>query len=284
MSASRSVPGARPTKLSTFTTALAFIRRDFLVAASYKTAFVADVVGILFKVITFYFVGAAFGQGVAPSLGAFGHDYFAFLIVGIALLDFVHTSLDTFSKSIRDSQMTGTLEVVLLSPIRLTDMVAFSSLWPYIFTALNFATYVVFGSLLFGLHISAGGVATALLVLLLTILCFAPLGIISASVIMVFKRGTWFQTLINGAGFLLGGVAYPVDVLPGWASRVSQYLPLTHSVNAMRESLLNGRSPLAIRNDLYFLAAFAAILIPISLMTFELSVNRTKQLGTLTQY
>lgn len=265
-------------------TAAAFIERDFLIAFSYKTAFAFDVVGILFKVITFYYMGAVVGDGIAPALQSFGHDYFSFLIIGIALLDLIHTSLDTFAVSIRDSQMTGTLEVVLLSPIRLTDMVTYSSLWPYVFTATRFATYVVIGSLLFGLRISMPGILTALVVLVLTILCFAPLGIISAAVIMVFKKGAWFQVLINGAGVLLGGVVYPVTVLPDWASRVSYYLPLTHSVNAMRLALLDGKTPFGIRDDLLFLIGFASVLIPLSLWLFQLSVNRTKQLGTLTQY
>jgi ABC-2 type transport system permease protein len=269
---------------SSLTTALAFLRRDFLIAASYKTAFAADALGIVFKVITFYYIGAVFGDGVAPSLKAYGHDYFAFLIIGIALLDFVHTSLDTFSVSIRDSQMTGTMEVVLLSPIQLPHMVAYSSLWPYVFTALRFLTYIVAGVVLFGLRISGAGIVTAVVVLLLTILCFAPLGIISAAVIMLFKKGTWFQTVINGTSVLLAGVAYPVDVLPKWASRISGYLPLTHSANAMRQALLNGQSAVGVGRDLAALAAFAAVFLPISLWLFQLSVDRTKQLGTLTQY
>jgi ABC-2 type transport system permease protein len=265
-------------------TALAFVRRDFLITASYKTAFAADALGIVFKVITFYYIGAVFGEGVAPSLNAYGHDYFAFLIIGIALLDFVHTSLDTFSVSIRDSQMTGTLEVVLLSPIQLPHMVAYSSLWPYVFTAIRFLTYILTGVILFGLQISVHGIITALVVLLLTILCFAPLGIISAAVIMLFKKGVWFQTIVNGTSVLLAGVAYPVDVLPVWAARISYYLPLTHSVTAMREALLNGKGLADVGGHLLALVFFATVLMPISLWLFQLSVNRTKQLGTLTQY
>ena len=166
---------------STIRAALAFIRRDFLIAASYRTAFAADLIGVLLKVVTFYYIGAVFESGASKTLAGFGHNYFAFLIIGLALTDFVATSLDTFSTSIRDSQMAGTLEVVLLSPIRLTEMVVYSSLWPYLFTAFRFAAYVGFGWLLFGLPIALRGLPTAFAVLLLTIVCFAPLGIISAA-------------------------------------------------------------------------------------------------------
>ena len=270
--------------MTTLHTALAFFRRDFLIAASYKAAFAADALGILFRVVTFYYIGAVFGDVALPSLGAFGGDYFAFLIIGIALMDFVHTSLETFAVSIRDSQMTGTLEAVLLSPIRLSQMVAFSSLWPYAFTACRFLTYLVIGSALFGLTVAPSGVLPALVVLFLTILCFAPLGIISAAVIMVFKRGTWFQTLVNGVSFLLAGVAYPVDVLPTWAAKVSYLLPLTHSVNATRDALINGRGLADMGGDITYLVIFAVVLMPVSLWLFNLSVARTKKLGTLTQY
>lgn len=265
-------------------TAYAFLKRDFLITASYKTAFAADALGIVFKVITFYYIGAVIKGSVAPSLTAYRHDYFGFLIIGIALLDFVHTSLDTFSVSIRDSQMTGTLEVVLLSPIQLPHMVVYSSLWPYVFTALRFATYIGTGVVLFGLEIAPAGIPTALVVLLLTIFCFAPLGIICAAVIMLFKKGVWFQTIINGTSVLLAGVAYPVSVLPSWAAQASNYLPLTHSVTAMRQALLNGKSLVDVSHQLAALAAFASILMPLSLILFQLSVSRTKQLGTLTQY
>jgi ABC-2 type transport system permease protein len=262
----------------------AFLRRDFLIAASYRTAFAADLVGIAFKVITFYYIGAVFASSTSGALAGFGHDYFAFLIVGIALVDFVHTSLDTFAVSVRDSQMAGTLEVVLLSPIRLTEMVVYSSLWPYAFTGARFVTYIVCGWLLFGLQIAPQGIPTAIVVLLLTILCFAPLGIIAAAIIMVFKKGAWFPMLVSASGTLLGGVAYPRAVLPDWAADAGYYLPLTHAVNATREALLNGRSLAGVGADAAFLAVFAAVLTPLSLWCFQLAVARTKQLGTLTQY
>lgn len=270
--------------MTTLRTALAFFHRDFLIAASYKAAFVADAVGILFRVITFYYIGAVVGDAAVPALASAGGDYFAFLLIGIALMDFVHTSLETFALSIRDSQMTGTLEAVLLSPIRLSQMVAFSSLWPYAFTICRFVTYLVVGSAFFGLQIHVGGIPTAALVLLLTVLCFAPLGVISAAVIMVFKRGAWFQTLVNGVSFFLAGVAYPVSVLPPWAASVSYVLPLTHAVNATRAVLIDGRGVRDVLPDIQFLVLFALVLLPLSLWLFDLSVTRTKKLGTLTQY
>lgn len=272
------------TILANLNTALAFVRRDFQIAVSYKSAFVADVVGILFKVVTFFYIGEVFGGAVSSSLESFGGNYFAFLIIGIALTDFVHTSLETFDTSIRDSQMTGTLEIVLLSPIKLPHFLLYSSLWAYIFTTFRFLVYMLFGAVLFKLAVGGANALSTAVMLLLTILCYAPLGIISATVIMVFKKGAWFRTLVSAVSFLLGGVVYPISVLPDGLNTLSYYVPMTHSVTGMRQALLNGSSLNELYPHVLFLTIFAAVFIPLSMSMFELGLNRTKKLGTLTQY
>ena len=263
---------------------LAFVKRDFLIAASYKSTFVADILGILFKVMAFYFIGELFGGAVGSSLQNYDNNYFAFLIIGIALMDFMHTSLATFDTSIRESQMMGTLEIVLLSPIKLTEMVLYSSLWSFIFTTFRFFWYVLFGVVLFGLSVGDGDLLATLAFLLLSILAFAPFGILSATVILVFKRGSWFRTALSAASLLLGGVAYPVSVLPDWIQGFTWYIPMTHSVHGMREALLNGVSLSGLYPDIAFLVVFSAIFIPLSLIVFQLGVDLTKRTGTLTQY
>lgn len=265
-------------------TPYAFFKRDFLIAASYKSAFVAEVVGILGKVVTFYFVGEVFGGYVSPDLAAYDNNYFAFLIIGIALMDFMRASLEIFDTSIRESQLMGTLEIVLLSPIRLSSMLLYSSLWMYVFTVMKFLVYLLFGALLFDLNMGNADPWAAVVFLTLSILCFAPIGIISATITLIFKRGVWFRSMVQGIFFLLGGVAFPISVLPEWLSQISYYIPMTHCVEGMRQSLLRGEPLAALHENIVFLLLFAAVAIPLSLLTFHLGVARTKGQGTLTHY
>ena len=267
-----------------FSTAYAFLKRDFLIAISYKSAFAAEIVGVLFKVITFYYIGKVFGSAVSPSLAAFGNNYFAFLILGIALMDFMHTSLATFDTSIRESQMMGTLEIILLSPIKLSRMLLYSSLWAYTFTTFRLLCYLFFGALLFDLDIGNGDPLTVIVFLALSVLCFAPLGIISAAVIVVFKKGMWFQTLVSAASFFLGGVAFPINVLPEWIRPFGFYVPMTHSVNGLRHGLLNGQSLAELFGEALFLLIFALVVTPISVFIFKLAISQAKVKGTLTHY
>ncbi|MGE0384284.1 MAG: ABC transporter permease [Gammaproteobacteria bacterium] len=264
--------------------AWAFLKRDALIATSYKAAFATQALGVLFKVITFYYISAVFGGLMSPKLAAYGNDYFAYLMIGVALMDFMYTSLETFDNNIRESQMMGTLEIVLLSPIKLTHMLLFSSLWPYLFTTLTFLIYLFFGVVLFDLDIGEGNPVTAGLFLLLSIAAFAPIGIMSATVVLVWKRGAGLRRVVSAASALLGGAFYPADVLPDWIAGLCWYIPMTHAVEGMRGALLQSAPPSALLEHAWFLCVFAALAFPLSLMLFKLGVDHTKRTGTLTQY
>ncbi len=71
------------------------------------------------------------------------------------------------------------------------------------------------GCLLFHFPIREANWLGAVIILVTSILAFAGLGIISTSDLLLFKRGNPAPWLIVGASSLLGGIMYPVSVLPG---------------------------------------------------------------------
>jgi ABC-2 type transport system permease protein len=110
------------------------------------------------------------------------------------------------------------------------------------------------------------------------------LGIIAASFIMVLKRGdpvTWvFGTLTN----LLSGVFYPVGVMPEWMQFLSNFLPVTYALRAMRLALLQNASFSELLPDILILLAFCIVLLPASLVAFRYAVRRARDDGSLTHY
>ena len=264
--------------------AWAFFKRDVAIAASYKMAFVGEAMGVLLKVITFYYISAIFGGVMTPNLAKYNNDYFAYIMIGVALMDFMYTSLETFDNNIRESQLMGTLEIVLLTPIKLTHMLLFSSLWPYLFTTLTFLTYMFFGVVLFDLDIDERNPLAAAVILLLSICNFAPLGILSATVVLVFKRGAGLRKVFSASFALLGGAFYPTAVLPEWVQGLCWYVPMTHAVDGLWAALISNASLASLRGEILFLACSAALTLPISLLLFKVGVEHTKRSGTLTQY
>jgi len=263
---------------------LAFIKRDFSITASYRLSFFFQFFGIFFSVVTFYFIAKLFGKAAIPYLESYGGDYFSFVLIGIAFSDYLGVGLGSFAGTIREGQMLGTLEAMLVTPTRVHTIVLFSSIWQFLLTSIRVLAYILLGAFFFGVSIIRPNIPAALLVLILTILAFSSLGIISASFIMVFKRGNPLNWLIGSFSTLFGGVFFPITILPGWLQKVSYFLPITYSLRAMRHALLQSYPFQELGFDILILALFSVVLLPFSIYAFKVGVSRAKKDGSLTHY
>ena len=261
----------------------AFLARDFYTQISYRSAFVLSFVGIFFRAFTFFFIAKLVGPSAAPMLGEFGGDYFAFVLLGIAFNSYFGLGLNGFASSLRQAQTTGTLETMLMSPTPISFLIVGSAAWNYAFTTFRVLVYLALG-LALGMDLSQANWFPALVVLLLSIVSFAAIGIIAAGIIMVIKRGDPVTSLVSSVSALFGGIYYPIELLPDWLRPISTILPITYSLSAMRKTLLTGAGFDQIWGDLIILVAFCAILFPLALWIFQLAVQKARADGTLAQY
>lgn len=261
----------------------AFIIRDFQTEVSYRVSFLLSLSSVLFTSVTFYFVSALLGDAAAPSLQEYGGDYFAFVLIGVAFGSYFGLGLNGFARALRQAQTTGTLEAMMMTPTSLPAIVLGSAAWSYAFTTLRVIVYMVIGVLL-GLELSQANYLAALATMVVAIVAFASIGIIAASVITVIKRGDPVTGLVSAVATLIGGVYYPVEILPQWLQALSRLLPITYALNAMRQTLLNGAGWREIAGDLLALVGFALVLFPFSLITFRYAVDRARREGSLAHY
>ncbi len=264
-------------------TAWAFIKRDFLLAISYRTAFIGQLLVIFLGVAVFYYIGRVFDGAASPVLASYGGNYFAFLLIGVAFADFLKVSLSTFNVSIRENQMMGTLEMMFLSPIPATLILVYSSLWSYLLASFRFLLYLLVGFLIFGFDLHNANFLGGFIVLVLSILCFSAFGIIMAAFIMVFKKGD-MSTVMSVASVFLGGVMFPATVLPSWLKIASFLLPITHALNGMRQALILGFSLVELAPEMIMMAVFSIFLLPLGFWMFQMAVKQNKLNGTLTHY
>jgi ABC-2 type transport system permease protein len=101
---------------------------------------------------------------------------------------------------------------------------------------------------------------------------------------MVFKRGDPIQWGIGTLSTLLGGVYFPVAILPPALQWISRLLPITYSLHAMRLALLQDAAWSELIYDLLILSLFVIVLLPLSLLAFRYAVRRAKVEGSLTHY
>lgn len=261
----------------------AFLIRDFQTESSYRVSFLLSLSGVFFTSVTYFFVSRLLDESVQPALAQYDGDYFAFVLIGVAFGSYFGLGLTGFARALREAQTTGTLEAMMMTPTSVSTIVVGSAVWSYAFTTLRVIVYLILGVLL-GLRLQGANYLAALITLLLSIVAFASIGIVAAGVIMVIKRGDPVTTLFSSAATLVGGVFYPIEVMPEWLQFLSRLLPLTYSLRAMRLALLNGAPWAALLPDLLVVATFAAILFPLSLLVFRFAVERARAEGSLAHY
>jgi ABC-2 type transport system permease protein len=261
----------------------AFLRRDFREALTYKFSFVSSLVGILLSSATFYFVAKLVPPGT-PSLGPFGGDYFSFAVVGVAFSSLMGMFQEGLSAVVRGAQVSGTLDALLVTPASIPTVLFGSSLYSLIHQIFRTALHIGVALAFFGMTLGRVNVPGVVSVGVLTVLCFLGVGILSASFILVYKTGNPFGWILGTVSGLLGGVVFPVALLPPWIRWVSSLLPVTYALDGMRKCLLASASFVDVLPDIAALAVFIIILLPVSLLAFRLAVRKAKRDGTLSHF
>lgn len=252
-------------------------------ALSYRTGFLLTFVGSVLNILGVFFLSEAFGANLGASLERYGGTYFAFAVVGVAFSTFMSVGMTGIGSRIREGQMMGTLELMLLSPNRLGVLLFSSSLWSHAQSLVTLGLYLLAG-LVLGMDLGRANVPMAALSLALAVVAFNALGLIAASVVIVIKQGNPVSLLLGMASVLLGGVLYPTSVLPAWLQAVGQLLPLTHALELMRRSVLGGEGMDTLWGSFLALAVLTAILLPIGLWACARAVRIAQTDGSLSQY
>lgn len=258
--------------------AWAFFKRDLFIDLSYRLSFAFQVVDVLVAVGAYYFLAQVIGKGAYH-----GYEPFAFILVGTGVNGYMTSSLICYAQSVRGNQPLGTLKMVLVTPTSPTAFVLLSSVYPLFRAGFDALLYLIGGAFL-GIPLSRINVPSVLLIFLLSELAFSSIGILSATFTLVFKRGDPLLWLFGGLSWLLGGVYYPLDVLPRFLRDAAQLLPITHALAGMRAALLEHASIATLLPQIGVLAVFGLVGLPLSLIAFHWGVRWAKVTGTLSHF
>ncbi|MBU1853439.1 MAG: ABC transporter permease [Candidatus Omnitrophica bacterium] len=253
---------------------LSFIRKDAIINMSYRTIFLMSFVRIISSTLIFFFMAKLFRKP----------EYFPFVLIGIAFTSYLYTSLGTFSSRFRDEQAAGTLEAMLVAPTKTKDIFIGIGAWDYLFTTFRVFIYILLGVLFFGVNLNNANILAAILILCLSIICFSCMGISAAGLVLIFKRMNPVTWIIGGFTGLVGGVYFPVEILPIWIRGISYILPLTYSLKGLRGALLYGNSIRELMPEILLLCIFIIVLFPLSTLIFKKAMKKTKIDGSLVHY
>lgn len=153
----------------------------------------------------------------------------------------------------------GSLERLLLAPISFPAVLLGKVLGGAIFGLMMTAVVTLGSVFVLGLHVN---VPYLVLILILSILVFSSLG---AMLCVLVKEVFEAQTLLNLPRFVmifLSGVIYPVSAMPTGLQYLAYVMPLTYTVNGLRQSFGASSSITASVNVLVLIGFFMVFIFP----------------------
>ena len=258
--------------------AAAVVQKDLLTAVRYRNGMFLTAFAPAMQLLLSFYLAHAVGPQYRPE----GFSYFSFLLIGTGLFMFLHSCMHGFLNVIQESQQAGTLEVLMTSstpPITLLCLAALSAVGTAL---LQFLLYMAVGLCLFSAQLQIAPLATAT-ALALSVLISIACGIFAAGLQLSIQKGSVVLWLFGTTAWVFAGTLFPVESLPEPLRLLSQWLPLTHSLSAMRLAMFGGRGP-SLGREIEVLLAFAMFLLPTSAAFFSWNLRRARQLGTLSFY
>lgn len=262
----------------------AFFRRDLLVLLSYRLAIVTDWLSLLFQAALFAFLGRMVNPEVLPAVSGRPVSYLEFVTIGIAVSGFVQVGLGRVVTVIRNEQMMGTLESLLLTPTSVATIQLGSAIYELVYVPVRTVVFLILVAAIYEVGFAFDNLGAALAVIAAFIPVVWGLGLASAAAVLTFRRGAGAVGFGVAALTATSGAYFPVQLLPAWAQILMQYNPLTITLDAARDALLGGMGWSQIAPDVLILLPMAAVSLATGTAAFRLALERELRRGTLSLY
>lgn len=186
----------------------------------------------------------------------------------IALLVMLISTMMT-SISIAREKETGTMEIILVSPLKPWQIVI-GKVTPYAFIALiNLAVILLMGTFVFGVPYR-GSIALLLAVCLLFIMMALSLGILISTIsssqltaMMISMIGLLLPTI------LLSGYIFPIENMPKPLQLVSSIFPARYFITMLKAIMLKGLGVSYILKEILVLLGMLTLFLGISIRKFK---------------
>lgn len=259
--------------------AVALVKRDVVIFTSYRVRFVAELVSAVLGVTLFYYVSRLVSGGLFET----SDDYFAYAVIGVAVLQVLTACLVTLPQALRQELLTGTFERLLVSAFGPVQSLLAMSIFPFATALASASITVLYAAAVFGMPVSWSTMPLALPAAVLGYLAFLPFAVaVTAAVFLMKQVGAGAGLLITCLS-LVAGVFFPVALLPGWIQWASEVQPLTPAADLLRYlvvgSAIDSAWAAAVR-----LVLFAAVLVPASVLLLWTCLRYAQRRGTVLEY
>lgn len=190
-------------------------------------------------------------------------------VPGIMGMIFILICAMMTSVSIVREKETGTMEVLLVSPVRPIRII-FAKMIPYfLLSCFNLVTILLLARFVLGMPV-AGSVAGLVGMSLLYLLLALALGLFISTVADTQVTAMLVSgMLLMLPVIMLSGMVFPIENMPGVLQWVSCVIPARWYIDAVRKLMIEGLPFRAVLREFFILAGMTALLIGVALKKFN---------------
>jgi ABC-2 type transport system permease protein len=261
----------------------AFVRRDLAITASYRLALVAQAAATLLALFVAFHVSQMVEPRGFEEAADVPASYFEWVVIGLALLRVVQAAVATPPMKVREEQTTGTFEALIATPARPEVLMLAGAVYNVALALVQGLVVILLAVIFFDFRPSAAplDVLAALAGVAGTIGCFLAVGMMLAALGVVVKRIGSVAALVPTILAVLGGVYFPIELMPGGLQSFAELLPINWGLDVVRGALLGGSVP---AGELTALIATAVGGMAASVVALRVAVDRARSAGTLAHY
>lgn len=163
-------------------------------------------------------------------------DYIGFAVVGGAMTAFWINVMWSMSAQLYWEKESGNLALYIMAPNSLMAILLGMAVGGMLATSLRALIVIVLGSWFFQVQFVITNFAALLAVFVLTLVALYGLGMIFASVFLLFGRDAWqISSMMQEPVYFISGFYFPVKTFPLALALAASILPLTLGMDAMRQ-------------------------------------------------
>ena len=258
----------------------AFVERNFNLVKRYWGWEIVFLVYSLAHSLVIGFTGAGMGAITGQRIDT--SQILIYLLVGTLVWAYLAVVFEAIGDMISWERWEGTIEYTFMAPIsRLTHLLG-ACVFAVVYGLLRTAVILGVVALFFQLDLSRANLAGAAVVLAIASISFVGLGIMVSVLPLLFtERGSQMVYIAQACLLLFSGVYYPIEVMPEWMQLVARVSPATYALQAVRDSLIDGRSVTEMAGSLVPLLVIGLISIPLGWRVFVAAERHAKRTGRL---
>jgi ABC-2 type transport system permease protein len=256
----------------------AILQRDYSIFVSYRWRTISQAGTVIFTVTLYHFLSQMIRVEAFPT----PQDYFAFVVVGLLIFQVLQSTL-MVAMQLRSELVAGTFERVIMSPFGVAGGVLSMMVFPFVRAVVVAIGMLIFAVLVFDMPLHGATGLLAVPVLFVGALSFSAIGVLAAAMTLVFKNTGAIAWI--GAGIaLVGGVYFPVELLPGWIEWAAHAQPFTPMIDLLRHLLSDQPLRFPAGESVAKLVGFPLVVLPLALWTLNSGARLSRRRGTIIEY